>query len=240
MQNKHYTDARYVLNHVQHSYQNRKVLDIPVLVIKPGTITGLVGPNGSGKSTLLKLLAFATRPTSGTILFNNSIAVPFSEKVRFAVTLLTQEPYLLKRTVFDNITYGLKIRGEKCSEQDTNCLKKVKSAMAHVGLSCEKFVHRKWNQLSGGEAQRVAMAARLILKPQVLLLDEPTASVDIESADLIRRAAVTARKEWQTTILVASHDRNWLDEVCDCHIHLSRGKIKQMDDNSNHHHSSDL
>ena len=85
--------------------------------------------------------------------------------------------------------------------------------------------HRKWNQLSGGEAQRVAMAARLILSPQVLLLDEPTASVDIESADMIRKAAVIARKQWHSTILIASHDQNWLNGVCDNYIHMFKGTI---------------
>ncbi len=100
---------------------------------------------------------------------------------------------------------------------------KISTSMSHMGLDFQHFAHRKWNELSGGEAQRVAMAARLVLKPQVLLLDEPTASVDVKSAALIQEAAKKARHEWGTTIIVASHDRNWLDGICDTHLHLSSG-----------------
>ncbi len=219
------TDSVYELKNVQHFYGKQKVLDIPGLAVLPGTITGLAGPNGSGKSTLLKLLAFAMRPSHGEILFNNSKAFPFSDKAKFNVTLLTQEPYLLKRTVFENIIYGLKIRGESRGKKDKASIEKVSRAMKYVGLDYEKFAHRKWNQLSGGEAQRVAMAARIVIRPQVLLLDEPTASVDIESADLIRKASIIARNKWHSTILVASHDQNWLKGVCDNYIHMSKGKI---------------
>jgi tungstate transport system ATP-binding protein len=77
-----------------------------------------------------------------------------------------------------------------------------------VGLAAG-FAGRRWHQLSGGEAQRVALAARLILRPRILILDEPTASVDISTTQCIREAALTARKQWGTTLLIASHDHNW-------------------------------
>ena len=127
--NNSVADSVYELKNVQHFYGKQKVLDIQKLIIWPGTITGLAGPNGSGKSTLLKLLAFAMRPSYGEILFNNIYAVPFSEKSRFSVTLLTQEPYLLKRTVFENIIYGLKIRGERWGRKDKSSIEKVSRAM---------------------------------------------------------------------------------------------------------------
>lgn len=222
----------FELKQISHYYKNAKsaskqenVLEVDELTIPKGSITGLMGPNGSGKSTLLKLLAFAFKPTSGTILFNGRAEHPFSKNVRFNITLLTQEPYLLKRSVYDNIYYGLKIRKIHGYTHKRAGKKKIRNAMAHVGLEFHQFAHRKWNELSGGEAQRVAMAARLVLKPQVLLLDEPTASVDVESAALIRDAAKKARLEWGTTVLVASHDRNWLGGVCDSDIYLRQGRI---------------
>ncbi|MBF0200594.1 MAG: ABC transporter ATP-binding protein [Desulfamplus sp.] len=199
-------------------------LDIDALSIPRESIIGLTGPNGSGKSTLLKLLAFAFRPSTGTILFNGKPEYPFSGNVRCNITLLTQEPYLLKRTVFENINYGLKIRGR---EQKLNgqAEEKIRYALSHVGLDFEEFAHRKWNELSGGEAQRVAMAARLVLKPQVLLLDEPTASVDVESAAMIKESAAMSRQKWGTTIVAASHDSKWLEGFCDIHLHLIRGRV---------------
>ena len=100
----------YHLKDIQHYYGNTKVLNIDTLTIEKGSITALIGPNGSGKSTLLKLLAFAQKPTRGEIFYNGQISLPFSPTVRSKVTLLTQKPYLLKRTIFENIVYGLKIR----------------------------------------------------------------------------------------------------------------------------------
>jgi tungstate transport system ATP-binding protein len=209
----------YRIENLVHRYSSEPVLVVDRLDIEPASILGLVGPNGSGKSTLLKLMAFIFRPTCGRILFDGEPAFPFDEAVRFLVTLLTQEPYLMKRTVFKNIAYGLKVRGNR---QDWT--RPVNDALAMVGLDPGTFSQRQWNELSGGEAQRVALAARLVLNPRVLLLDEPTASVDAASSELIRAASLRARSEWGTTLVIASHDREWLYDVCDEVIHLFKGK----------------
>ncbi len=210
----------YHLKNIQHYYGNTKVLDIDDLKIEKGSITGLIGPNGSGKSTLLKLLAFAQKPTRGQIFYKGRMELPFSTSIRSKISLLTQKPYLLKRTVFENIAYGLKIRNEK-----NNLEQRIKKALLNVGLDYQNFTKRFWHELSGGEAQRVAMAARLILKPEVLLLDEPIASVDIESAGLIRQASLNARKNWGTTLVIASHDLQWLYSICDHQLSIFKGNI---------------
>ena len=213
-------ELAYHLKDICHYYGNTKVLDIDELKIKKGSITALIGPNGSGKSTLLKLLAFAQKPTQGQIFYRGRKEYPFSQSIRSKITLLTQKPYLLKRTIFENIAYGLKIR------KDTSRLEeRVEEALLNVGLDYEKFENRKWHELSGGEAQRVAMAARLILKPEVLLLDEPVASVDTKSAKLIRRASLNAKKEWGTTLVIASHDLQWLYSVSDRQISMFKGQL---------------
>ena len=208
----------YRIENLVHRYNSDPVLDVDRLDVEPASILGLVGPNGSGKSTLLKLMAFILRPAEGRILFDGVPAVPFDELVRFQVTLLTQDPYLMKRTVFKNIVYGLKVRGDR-----DNLTQAVHDSLAMVGLDPNTFALRQWDELSGGEAQRVALAARLVLKPRVLLLDEPTASVDAASSELIRIASLRARSEWGTTLVIASHDREWLYDVCDEVIHLFKG-----------------
>jgi len=213
-------DFAYHLKNILHYYGEKKVLDIDDLTIKAGSITGLVGPNGSGKSTLLKLLAFAQKPTCGQIFYKGRKEFLFSPTIRSKVTLLTQKPYLLKRTVFENIAYGLKIR------KDTRNLEaRIKESLLNVGLDFQSFAHRKWHELSGGEAQRVAMAARLILKPEILLLDEPVASVDTKSAKLIREAALNARSNWGTTLVIASHDLQWLYSISDSQLSIFQGNI---------------
>ena len=206
---------------LRHTYHQEPVLQIDRFGIFERSIIGLVGPNGSGKSTFLKLLAFTEKPTFGEIRFNGEPAGPFSENVRFKVTLLTQEPYLLRRTVDENVRYGLKLRGLKNADSD----RKIDQALEWVGLTSERIKHRQWHELSGGEIQRVALAARLVLKPAALLLDEPTANVDAESAELIRHAVLKAREEWGTTLVIASHDWAWLYEICDTVRQLYRGKI---------------
>ena len=205
---------------IDHFYGDKQVLSIEDVSIPSGSITGLVGPNGSGKSTFLKLLGFMEEPTYGEILFNRKKCLPFSGKMRFKITLLTQDPYLMHRSVFDNVAYGLKIRS------DTRDIRnRVHESLEQVGLASESFARRKWSALSGGEAQRVALAARLILKPEVMLLDEPTASVDAHSARLIRKASLKAREEWGATIVVATHDLQWLYETCDSVLHLLHGRL---------------
>jgi tungstate transport system ATP-binding protein len=214
------TQVSYKLNQVQHYYGDKKVLDIDFLQISQGSITGLTGPNGSGKSTLLKIMAFALKPSAGEVWFNGRQELPLSPRVRSRVTLLTQKPYLLKRSVFDNIAYGLKIRKDR-----VNLENRIEAALESVGLSYDGFAHRQWHELSGGEAQRVAMAARLILKPEVLLLDEPVASVDTKSAGQIRKASLAARKDWGCTLVIASHDLPWLYECSDTQISIANGRL---------------
>lgn len=204
---------------VRHRYNGRTVLDINHVDIEAGSIVGLAGPNGSGKTTLLKLLSLTEKCRTGTVYFREKPAAPFVNNNRHRITLLPQEPYLLKRSVFENIVYGLKIRGEKNNLDDA-----ANMALDLVGLP-SSFSGRQWHELSGGEAQRVALAARLALKPSCLLLDEPTASVDMESARNIRKAVIMARKEWGTTLIIASHHRSWLNDICDRIIYLYNGRI---------------
>lgn len=210
----------YEARTLQHAYADKTVLEIEHLAVQPASIVGLIGPNGSGKSTLLRLLGLIEKPTQGEIFFNGRQIKPFSDEARFLITMLPQEPFLMKRSVLRNVSYGLKLRGNGNSIAD-----KVHKALSLVGLDSEDFSKRPWYALSGGEAQRVALAARLALEPKVLLLDEPTASVDAASAQLIKEVSVRARRELGTTLIVASHDWQWLYEICDEIFHLFKGRI---------------
>lgn len=210
----------YTLRNVAHLYGGQPALKIDALSIEPSTIVGVMGPNGSGKTTLLNILSFVMAPSSGDVLFNGSQAGPFSSIIRSRVALLTQEPYLMKRSVYDNILYGLRVR-----KDIKNSRNRISEALSWVGLAAEDFAQRQWNALSGGEAQRVALAARLILKPDALMLDEPLASVDAVSVQLIKDAILTARRQWGTTLIIASHDRHWLYDICDTVHHLFKGHL---------------
>lgn len=207
------------LQAVRHHYNGRLVLDIPALQIAKGSITGLAGPNGSGKSTLLRILALIEKCSTGTVLVASEPGRPLASNTGIDLTLLPQEAYLLRRTVFDNIAYGLRLR-----KRNGDLRASVAEGLALVGLD-STFAARRWHELSGGEAQRVALAARLVLRPACLLLDEPTASVDMKSALLIQQAVLQAREQWGTTLIIASHHRSWLHEICDHLLFLYNGRL---------------
>ena len=210
----------YKIEKIKHSYNGKTAFETDKLLIKRASITGVNGPNGAGKSTLLNILALTLKPSSGEVFFKGKQAYPFSKPAREQITILNQNPYLLKRTVFENIAYGLKIRDDKA-----NLKQRVYKALESLGLDSEKFATRSWSELSGGEAKRVALAARLILKPDVLILDEPTTNVDAESSLLIRKAALKAREINGTTLIISSHDKEWLHDVSDNVLNLFEGRI---------------
>jgi tungstate transport system ATP-binding protein len=210
----------YEIRALTHSYAGKTVLSIEQLTVASASIVGLIGPNGSGKSSFLRCLGLIERPSEGEIRFDGKPIEPFSHEARFLITLLPQEPFLMQRSVFGNVSYGLKLRGKS-----KNIAREVDRALSLVGLPFEEFARRPWYALSGGEAQRVALAARLVLNPRVLLLDEPTASVDAVSAQLIKEAALRSRQESGTTLIVASHDWQWLYEVCDEILHMFKGRF---------------
>jgi len=195
-------------------------LDIEALKINEGGVYGVIGPNGSGKSTLLKVLACLEPRCEGLLLYDGKDTAGNEIKIRKEATYLLQNPYLLKRSVYENIAYGLRLRQETSNMRD-----RIYASLRRVGLEPGKFAERPWFRLSGGEAQRVALAARLALYPRVLLLDEPTANVDESSAQLVKEAAVSAWKERGTTVIVATHDLVWLYEVSTDIINLYHGRI---------------
>lgn len=206
-------DYIYTLEGVNCFYGDRRALSVDRLNIKAGETLGLIGPNGSGKSTLLKVLAFLL-PHQGRLEFGGTAG-----QERLEVTLLLQEPFLLRRSVYENIAYGLKLRG-----WNADCDRRIQESLDMVGLP-RAFAKRFWHELSGGEAQRVALASRLALRPKVLLLDEPVASVDEQSAARIITAIQTAKKEWRTTLVVAAHDLTWIEKVADDVVTLVNGNI---------------
>jgi len=208
----------YDLNNIQHFYGKNKALDIKHLCIQRGTRFGLSGPNGSGKSTLLSLLGFCETPTKGNILFNGKSAHMFSINIRFKVSMLLQSSFLLKRTVAENILYGLNLRGIT-----KNAHLQIQNALEMVGLNAQIFANRHHYQLSGGEARRVALAARLALEPEVLIMDEPTAGIDAESTVRIKEAILEISQKKQSTLIISSHDHEWLSDTCQTQLFMFKG-----------------
>jgi tungstate transport system ATP-binding protein len=191
----------YRLQDVSKKYDGRCVVQVLSLGIKRGEIFSLVGPSGSGKSTLLRLLNFLEVPTTGCIHFldsefSNRESVPLIYRRR--VTTVFQHPVLLKRTVHANVGYGLYLRGIRNSKY------LIEEALRRVGL--QAYANQRATTLSGGEAQRVALARAIVIKPDVLLLDEPTANLDPYNVGMIEEIITNLNEQLGTTVLLVTHN----------------------------------
>lgn len=189
----------YELHQVRKVYGQRQVLAIEELQIHHGEVFCLVGPNGAGKSTLLRLLNFLEPPTSGRIIFDGQPVnghTPLA--LRRRVTTVFQRPILLSGTVAQNVAYGLRLRGVVDVEE------KVRAILERVGLA--ELARAPAKSLSGGEAQRVALARAIVLEPEVLLLDEPTANLDPYNGALIEGIIAELNRTRGTTIVLVTHN----------------------------------
>lgn len=194
-------ESVYHLHGVTKTYNGRCVLDVAALEIRQGEIFAVVGPSGAGKSTLLRLLNFLEAPTSGVIRFLGrefSAEKPMPLDLRRRVATVFQRPILLDRSVWDNVAYGLRLRGRR------NVKAQVWAVLEHVGLSA--LAAQRARTLSGGEVQRVALARAMVLQPDVLLLDEPTANLDPYNVTLIEKSIQTFSRERGVTIVLVTHN----------------------------------
>jgi tungstate transport system ATP-binding protein len=211
----------YHLHSIRKEYGSTTVLNIEDLTILEGRLYTLIGANGAGKSTLLNILAFLLPPTAGEIYYDGR-RVDWSrgsvEEKRKKVTLLHQSPYLFGGTVFANVAFGLKARGIPKEEQQ----RLVEKALDVVGL--REFGERKARELSGGEAQRVAMARALVLSPEVFLLDEPLANIDRETAGLLEDV-IASLPSLGTTVVMTTHDPDHPNRLNGASILLEGGRV---------------
>lgn len=198
--------------------QGQRVIDDLSLVIEQGESVGLIGANGAGKSTLLQLLVGLLMPQQGQVVVGHT---PLTSKtlpwIRERIGLVFQDPddQLFLPTVGEDVAFGPRNRG--LDEPAVAAL--VDSALATVGLTALK--DRPPYQLSGGEKKAASLATVLALEPDVLVLDEPTASLDPRA----RRQVIQLLRQFDHTRLVTSHDLDLILDVCERTIVLLDGRI---------------
>ena len=194
------------------------------LALLPGESVGVIGESGSGKSTLARCITRLEHPTSGSVFFRDTDVTGLSDRrlrwFRREVQPVFQDPLAAlnpRWTVRRLIAEPLKIHGERDAER-------VDEVFREVGLASE-LMERRPRDLSGGERQRVAIARALVLRPSVLVLDEPTASVDMP----VRRALLALLKRLQSehglSCLFISHDIRTVQETCGRTIVMYRGRV---------------
>ena len=197
------------------------------LALMPGESVGVIGESGSGKSTLARCITRLERPTSGVVFFRGTDVTGLSDRdlrwFRRQVQPVFQDPLTAlnpRWTVGRLIAEPLKIHGERGAER------RVGEVLRDVGLASELMTRRP-RDLSGGERQRVAIARAIVLRPSVLVLDEPTASVDMT----VRRALLALLKRLQSehdlAYLYISHDLRTVGETCSRTIIMYRGRLAE-------------
>ncbi len=183
----------------------------------------LTGPNGSGKSTFLRICALIEDPDRGEVAYlSDDTAVPRGLDLRRRMTLLLPRIGIFNTSVFKNAAYGLTIRGLERNKIEA----KVDRILEFVGLGHKK----KQNALtlSSGEAQRLGLARAMVIEPEILFLDEPTASVDRENRQIIEDIILGMKKKGTSAVVVTTHDMKQAERLADCLLVMDEGKISEM------------
>jgi len=199
----------------------RAVLAIDRLAIQRGEVLAVLGPNGAGKTTLLLVLARLLKPESGSIRFD-SRAGPITNDLdyRRRISVVMQDPLLLDRSVFDNVAAGLRFRHLPAATVNTRTTAWLeKLGIAHLR-------DRPGLKLSGGEAQRVALARAFVLEPELLLLDEPFASLDAAARQALRGELRRLLSETRTTTVFITHDPAEVQGLATRSVWLEDGQLK--------------
>lgn len=212
------------IRHLLQSYQGREVLSVPELDIEPGAMLTLLGPNGSGKSTLLRLLGLLETPKSGRIAYHGRVPATARERLeqRRHMVMVFQDPLLFKGTVYDNVAYGLRLRKTPRHLER----QRVHETLELLGLG--SLVHRGISGLSGGEAQKAALARALVLQPTIMFLDEPTAYLDAPTRQSFCTELLSLLDALKITAVFVTHDRNEARRMSRAVAVLLAGRLEQL------------
>ncbi len=210
------------LQNITKIYDSRVVLDGISLEFKESKITSILGLSGSGKSTILRLIAGLEKPNSGEIYISGELATegdsiitePSQREIGFIFQDLALWSHL---SVYQNIAFGLKIKKSKNIEQE------VRDILEYFGIS--SYSDSYPNQLSGGQQQLVAIARSLVLKPKILLMDEPLSNLDSSLKEKMLERIRELRDSFDVTILYITHDHSEAYRLSDKIINIKDGKI---------------
>lgn len=203
------------LEGVETSRKGKRLVGPVDLRIEKGEVTAIIGPNGAGKTSLLRLVHGAARLTAGQI----SWACP-TDSARAAQAFVFQRPIMLRRSVEENLIYPLRLR--KIGRADA----RAQAREWAVKLGLKDALRLPAPQLSGGEQQKLAIARALITKPQLVFLDEPTASLDGRATAEIE-ALLQAARQAGTALILATHDMGQARRLADQVVFLRGGRVHE-------------
>lgn len=211
---------RIELQQICQVYHGQLLFNIDDLGWESGDSIHLYGANGSGKSTLMKIMAKLLKPTRGQVRY-----LSHESQTKGSVIYLHQHAYLFDTTVRGNLEYGLRLQGQADDAR-------VDDILEWTGLTA--LQQRSVHNLSGGERQRLAMGRALTLRPQMLLLDEPTSNLDANSLERII-SILRHLQQQGTGLMLACHQSSTLVQLCHQHWHLINGAVQAYAGGDNEH-----
>ena len=214
-------------------YNNCKILDRVSLRVEKNKITAIYGDSGSGKSTILSAMSLMFREipeaviTGGEILFKSKNILELKKEIpshRRKVSYIYQHPNPLNKTIFENAAFPLKIAGIK---DKTEINDRVTAALKEVNLyeQVKDRLNESAFKLSGGQKQKLCIARALVMKPDILLLDEPTSSLDSASRKIIEELILTLKNDH--TIVFVSHEKEQISRLADRIYCCSNGRVTE-------------
>ena len=210
------------IKNVTHTYYGEKTsvdaLENINLEIRKGEFICVLGPSGCGKSTLLRILSGLENSTAGEVISDGKRINGALKNGAFVFQDYALFPNL---NAYKNITYGLKNKQNISSKEEVDTLIDL--------LELREHLEKKIDNLSGGQKQRVALARTLVMKPKILLLDEPLSALDGVIKESIKQKIVTVAKEFKLTTIIVTHDPEEALTISDRVLILNKGKIEQFD-----------
>ena len=207
------------LKNITKKYDGVTILDDISLSINQGEIISILGPSGSGKTTLLNLILGLTTVDSGKILFHGKDITHTSMEKRGFNIVFQDYALFPNLNALQNITYGLK------NKPDISTKHEVDDLIQLLGL--QEHLNKRIDQLSGGQKQRVALARTMVMKPKILLLDEPLSALDGVIKESIKERIKTIAKEYHLTTIIVTHDPEEALTLSDRVLIINEGKISQ-------------
>jgi spermidine/putrescine transport system ATP-binding protein len=214
------TEALVEMRNISHSFGRVSVLNDVSLTINPGSYTVLLGPSGSGKTTLLSILGGFLVPRKGSVLIRGLNCTMMPPAKRPTTTVFQDYALFPHMSVGSNVGFGLRMKGVIKSERD----RLAQEALVIVGLP-EAF-RKKPHQLSGGQRQRVALARALVVKPAVLLLDEPLGALDLKLRRQMQDELKIIQKQVGTAFVHVTHDQEEAMALADHCVVMNQGRIE--------------
>ena len=208
------------LNNVSKSYGNSVILKNVSIKIEDSEIVSILGSSGSGKTTLLNLILGLVKPNNGEIIYNGTNITDVSMKDRGFNIVFQDYSLFPNLNAYNNIIYGLKNYPDRSTSEEVDSLIEL--------LDLKEHLNKKIDMLSGGQKQRVALARTLVMKPKILLLDEPLSALDGVIKESIKESIVNIAKKFNLTTIIVTHDPEEVLTISDKVLIINNGNIEQF------------